>query len=217
MTTLKLKDKFSHLLEESAAYHTHVCPRQVLGVRMGLYAGQLLGFEAPQADKRIFTFIETDGCFLDGVAVSTGCAAGRRTMRVVDFGKMAATFVDSLTEQAIRLSPHSGARKSCQEYAPGAQDRWHAYLVGYQEMPDNQLFQVQPVQLAVPLKVLLCREKMRSICARCGEEIFNEREVQVDGIVLCQACAGQSYYSVTDPVCKETFTRIRELSDRLDR
>ena len=30
-------------LELSAARHSHLCPRQVLGVRMGMLAGKLLG------------------------------------------------------------------------------------------------------------------------------------------------------------------------------
>jgi formylmethanofuran dehydrogenase subunit E len=30
------------LLAQSAALHNHLCPRQVLGVRMGMYAAELL-------------------------------------------------------------------------------------------------------------------------------------------------------------------------------
>ena len=35
----------TELLEASAALHRHLCPRQVLGVRMSMYAGELLGLE----------------------------------------------------------------------------------------------------------------------------------------------------------------------------
>jgi formylmethanofuran dehydrogenase subunit E len=64
------------LLQQSAALHRHLCPRQVLGVRMGLYAAELLGLALPQSDKRLFTIVETDGCFADGVSVATGCTLG---------------------------------------------------------------------------------------------------------------------------------------------
>ena len=51
--------------------------------------------ELPQTDKRLYTFVETDGCFADGVMVATGCSLGHRTLRLIDYGKVAATFVDT--------------------------------------------------------------------------------------------------------------------------
>ncbi len=41
------------LLDQTTAMHRHLCPRQVLGVRMGLYAGELLRLTLPQSDKRL--------------------------------------------------------------------------------------------------------------------------------------------------------------------
>ena len=77
----------AELLRQSAALHRHLCPCQVLGVHMGCWAGELLDLELPQADKRLLTIVETDGCFTDGVAVATGCRVGRRTLRIEDYGK----------------------------------------------------------------------------------------------------------------------------------
>ena len=68
------------LLTKTAALHDHLCPRQVLGVRTGLLAARLFGLDLPQADKRLFAFVETDGCYSDGVSVSTGCWLGHRTL-----------------------------------------------------------------------------------------------------------------------------------------
>jgi formylmethanofuran dehydrogenase subunit E len=62
---------------------------------MGLAGGRWLELEVPQKDKRLLTIAETDGCAADGLAVATGCWVGRRTMRILDFGKVAATFVDT--------------------------------------------------------------------------------------------------------------------------
>ncbi|MBI3177949.1 MAG: formylmethanofuran dehydrogenase, partial [Chloroflexi bacterium] len=72
----------TELLEVSAALHRHLCPRQVLGVRMGMLAGEVLGLDLPQGDKRLFTIVETDGCASDGIATATNCWVGRRTLRV---------------------------------------------------------------------------------------------------------------------------------------
>jgi hypothetical protein len=44
----------------------------------------------------------------------------------------------------------------------------------------------------------LDRRRVRVACARCGEGINYEREVRARGRVLCRACAGDSYYAVTD-------------------
>ncbi len=109
------------LLERAAAWHDHLCPRQVLGVRMGVYAAELLALDLPQRDKRLLTFVETDGCFANGVAVATGCWLGRRTLRLVDYGKVAATFVDPHTERAIRIRSdlHARTRARQRQFAPG--------------------------------------------------------------------------------------------------
>jgi hypothetical protein len=34
-------------------------------------------------------------------------------------------------------------------------------------------------------------------CEQCGEEIVNERELTINGVVLCRACAGGGYYCPT--------------------
>ena len=100
-----MTDYLNSLLEQSAALHRHLCPRQVLGARMGILAGQLLALELPQTNKRLLRIVETDGCFADGVSVATNCWVGRRTLRIVDFGKTAVTFVDTQTDTAVRLYP----------------------------------------------------------------------------------------------------------------
>lgn len=184
------------LLAHSADLHRHLCPRQVLGVRMGLLAGHLLGLDVPQSDKRLFAFVETDGCFADGVSVASGCWLGRRTLRLMDYGKVAATFVDSQTQMAIRIWPHPQARDRAEHYAPHARSRWHTMLAAYQVMPDDALLCWRHVTLEVSLAALLSRPGVRVSCDRCGEEIINEREIRLDGEILCRACYGDSYYTL---------------------
>jgi formylmethanofuran dehydrogenase subunit E len=183
------------LLERSAALHNHLCPRQVLGVRMGLYAGLLFDLMLPQTDKRLYTFIETDGCFADGIAVASGCALGHRTLRLIDYGKVAATFVDTETERALRIVPHSLARARAAQMLPERETHWRAQLEAYQIMSDIDLFQVEQVALNLSLTKLISRPGVRVNCALCGEEILNEREVVLAGQTLCQSCAEESYWS----------------------
>ncbi len=189
------------LLNMSAKlHHDHLCPRQVLGVRMGMYAAELFGLGLPQSDKRLFAFVETDGCLTDGIAVATGCALGRRTMHLVDYGKSAATFVDTFTERAIRVSPTRESRARALAYAPAAPDRWHAQLAAYQIMPTNELLRAQNVTLNVSLEAIISQHGKRVVCEECGEDIINERHIKVDGQTLCHACALGAYYeSVSKP------------------
>ncbi len=188
MPTLK------ELLDTTTAMHRHLCPRQVLGVRMGLYAGELLGLALPQQDKRLYTIVETDGCAADGIGVAVNCWVGRRTMRIEDYGKVAATFVDTQTGVTLRLVPRPTVRGAARAYAAEAGNKWEAQLVGYQLMPCAELFDVQEVQLRTPIEQIISRPGRKALCAVCGEEIMNEREVRRDGAALCRACAGDGYY-----------------------
>jgi formylmethanofuran dehydrogenase subunit E len=190
-------DGLDSLLRETATTHSHACPRQVLGVRVGMLAGRLFGLDVPQKDKRLVAFVETDGCFADGVAVASGCMLGRRTMRLVDYGKVAVTFVDTLSERAVRVWPNPTARERAWKYAPNEQDGWHAQLEGYKQMPTCELLLFEPVRLLVPIKEIVSKPGLRAVCAQCGEEIMNEREVVREGRVLCKRCAGlDNYYQI---------------------
>jgi formylmethanofuran dehydrogenase subunit E len=182
------------LLETTAARHAHLCPKQVLGVRMGLLAGELVEIDVPQRDKRLLVILETDGCFADGVSVATGCSVGHRTLRVEDFGKVAATFVDTKSERAVRMVPHPEAQSRAADCAENGMGRWKSQLLGYQQMPDALLFRVQEVRLITPVAAYISRPHVHSLCQDCGEEIINEREVLRGGGVLCRACAGNAYY-----------------------
>jgi formylmethanofuran dehydrogenase subunit E len=195
-------------LARASEGHRRLCPRQVLGVRMGQYAGELLGLSLPQSDKRLLAFAETDGCTVDGITAATGCTVGRRTMRIIDFGKVAATFVDTVSGRAMRIWPHRNARHRAQFYAPEAQDRWHAQLDGYCRMPTGELLVAEDVRLDAPLAAILGRAGLRVVCAGCGEEVMNGREVRTDELSLCRSCAGEPYLVPTAP-------RVRSLAQLL--
>ncbi|MBI5930482.1 MAG: TraR/DksA C4-type zinc finger protein [Chloroflexi bacterium] len=184
------------LLARTAALHNHLCPRQVLGVRMGMLAADVLKLDLPQSDKRLFTFLETDGCFADGVAVATGCWLGHRTIRLMDFGKVAATFVDTQSNQAIRVWAHPESRRYAAEAEPTARSHWHAQLAAYQTLPANKLLCWQPIQLTISMEAIISRPGIRVNCTYCGEEILNEREKIVNGEPVCRACAGEAYYHI---------------------
>ena len=184
------------LLRRSSARHDHLCPRQVLGVRMGLAGLLVLGWPSSVSKDEGFIIIETDGCFADGMEIATGATVGHRTLRVNDLGKIAATFADLRTGAALRFAPRREVRLRACEYAPNESRRYYAQLEGYQHLPDEDLFQIQEDALDPPGLALASSPEARAICQRCGEEVGNQREVLVKGLVLCRQCAGAGYYVV---------------------
>jgi formylmethanofuran dehydrogenase subunit E len=182
------------LLEHSSRDHSHLCPRQILGVRIGLAGMKALGFNQPSAKKQLLVISETDGCFVDGVIAATGCTVGHRTLRVEDYGKVAATFVDTVTGQAVRVAPVLDVREKACTYVPDEPRHYFAQMQAYQVMPDDEMLTTQNVVLNSPIEQTVSRPGVRVNCDGCGEEIMNEREVYQNGIVLCQACAHGGYY-----------------------
>jgi formylmethanofuran dehydrogenase subunit E len=182
------------LLQESISHHGRLCPRQVLGVRIGLAGGTAMDMEVPRQDKRLLVIVETDGCFISGVEVATGCAVRHRTLRVEDYGKVAATFVDVDSERVVRVAPCSDVRQRAHDYAPDENQRYYAMLKGYQRMPTEELLSIDEVVLTMSVKSILSRAGMRVNCHECGEEIINERETVQNGLKLCYSCARPAYY-----------------------
>lgn len=181
------------LLDLSSRHHSHLCPRQILGVRLGLCGMNALGFEAPPPKKRLLVIIETDGCFADGVTAATDCTVGHRTLRVEDYGKTAATFVDVQTGRAVRVAPVLDIRQKAYAYTPDEPRHYFAQMQAYQVMPDEEMFTVTDVTLTTPIEAIVSRPGVRVNCDVCGEEIMNEREVKQNGLTLCRPCAHGGY------------------------
>lgn len=187
------------LLEKSACKHSRLCPRQILGVRLGLLGMKTLGFDAPPPKKRLLTIVETDGCFVDGIIAATDCTVGHRTLRLEDYGKTAAVFVDTVTGQAFRVAPALDVREKACACAAAEQSPYLAQMQAYQVLPDHEMFTVTQVALKNPIATIVSHPGVRVNCGLCGEEIMNEREIRRDGAVLCRACAGGSYYQAVEP------------------
>jgi formylmethanofuran dehydrogenase subunit E len=178
-----------------ALHHRNLCPRQVLGVRMGLRAVELLDLDLRQA----FAIIETDGCFADAVSVATGCWLGKRNLRLFDYGKVAVTLIDLRTARGARVHPHPLARLRATALSPTATTHWHAQLEGYQRMPIEDLVCVEWVQLGVPVASLVSERAERTECAECREEVINARQLVVGARSLCRACAEGAYFGSSQP------------------
>ncbi len=183
---------FNELVEEAVAFHGHLCPGQVLGVRMAVAGCREVGIPLPrQAGKGLVVFVEIDRCATDAIQALTGVSLGKRTLKHLDYGKMAATFVNVAGGVAVRVSARDGARALAASYAPGHSDARQAQIQAYQVMPEAALLGIEPV---VVNPGWLNRRRVRVLCEECGEGINYQRELTTGGRILCRPCGGEGYY-----------------------
>ena len=183
--------EFNQLLHEAEIAHGHLCAGQILGVRMAMLGLERLGITDPRgADrKRLVTFVEIDRCATDAIAVVTGCRLGKRALKIRDWGKMAATFVDLPSQRAIRLAARESSKQRASELYPEIENKNQQQMHAYREMSDADLFTEQWVRAPIEPRELPGYKSPRIACALCGEGINYDREVRRDGQILCLGCA----------------------------
>lgn len=188
--------KLQELLDESVRLHGHLCPGQVLGVRMAMLGLKEIGIADPKGTdrKNLIVFVEMDRCATDAIQSVTGCSLGHRTMKFLDYGKMAATFLNLKTQKAARIVAREESREKAAALFPRAQDKYRAQIEAYRIMEDPELFEVMEVTVKIPPQDMPGRPLRRVPCSSCGEFVQDMREVRQGGQVLCIPCARGGYY-----------------------
>jgi formylmethanofuran dehydrogenase subunit E len=188
---------FDEYVELATAAHGHICAGQILGIRLALHGLALLGLDDPTGKhrKRLVTYVEIDRCATDAITVVTGCRLGKRALKFLDFGKMAATFCDLETARAVRVAALESSKDRARELHPEIDSPNRQQMIAYRELPDDELFSHQWVSVKIGSEDLPGYKGPRIHCASCGEGISFRREVVVGELKLCRACAGQAYYT----------------------
>ena len=145
--------------------------------------------------KKLIVYVEMDRCTADAVAHVTGVKLGRRSLKFMDYGIMAATFVNLETDQAFRVISTEEARSLAPAYAPEITDKYPQQLEAYKRMPDSVLFRVQQVEVAISEYDLPGPTRLKVTCSQCGQVVRDHRQVNKDGCTLCRPCAGGVYFS----------------------
>ncbi len=189
-------ENFDYLLNESVKTHGHLCPGQVLGVRMSLLGLSQIGILEPKGKDRksLIVFVETDRCMTDAIQSVTGCSLGHRTLKFLDYGKVAATFLNISTNKAVRIAAREDARVKAKEYFPKIADKYEAQIEAYKVMSDDELFDVMNVRVNINPQDLPGKPLNRVKCDSCGEYIQDLREIVTADAILCKPCAEGKYY-----------------------
>jgi formylmethanofuran dehydrogenase subunit E len=191
-------DAFKVLLESSADEHGHLCPGQVVGVRMAMLGCRLIGLDEPTCHdqiKKLIIYVEMDRCTADAVAHVTGVKLGRRSLKFMDYGIMAATFVNLETHRAFRVVSTEEARDLAAAYAPEIAEKYPQQLEAYKRMPDSVLFRVHQVDVNIQDCDMPGPTRYKTTCSKCGQVVRDRRETLKDGRAFCKPCASEVYFN----------------------
>ena len=198
-------DELEELLGEAERAHGHLCAGQILGVRMAILALRRLGIQEPRRKilsngdpnpdrKRPVVFVEIDRCATDAIGVVTGARVGKRALKLRDWGKMAATFVDLDATlghdlyKGIRLVALESSKEVARALYPDLPKN-EQQMRCYRELPDEDLFAEQWVKVPLPPSEFPGYKGQRLTCDRCGEGVNFDRFETREGQSLCLACA----------------------------
>ncbi|OGR23214.1 MAG: formylmethanofuran dehydrogenase [Desulfobacterales bacterium RIFOXYA12_FULL_46_15] len=190
-------EDFETLLKGSADAHGHLCPGQVVGVRMAMEGCRLIGLDNPDRlpqIKKLIVYVEMDRCATDAISFVTGVKLGRRSLKFVDNGIMAATFVNLETGKAFRIVSNETSRDLAEKYAPEVMDKNDQQLLAYKKMPLEDLFAIQEVRVTVNASDMPGPTRFKAVCQNCGQVVRDKREVIKNNQILCRPCALGTYY-----------------------
>jgi formylmethanofuran dehydrogenase subunit E len=166
----------------------HPCAGLILGTRLALWGAAALGVDVPDRKKRLIVTVETDRCAVDAIQAVTGCRPGKRTLRLLDYGKLAATFVDQWSGDAVRVAARGDLRAEVFGGHDG-EERHEAQRMAYLSLPPDQLFDLRRAPAAISQFDLPGPPRRRVICSACGEEVSDGREVATESGSRCRPCA----------------------------
>ena len=187
------------LIAECGSLHGHICPGQVLGVRMAVLGCHLTGIEDPRgADrKKLFVWVEIDRCVTDAISAVTGVRLGKRSLKYLDYGKVAATFLNLSECRAYRIVAKEESRELADALFPAIVNKKERQMLTYQKAEVSDLFKVETVRIELKDFEMPGRPRKRISCAQCGEGVNDGRDL-VDALDrrVCRSCAFGRYYEV---------------------
>lgn len=183
-------------LKKASLFHGDLCAGITLGTRMSILGLKAIGIDDPMGKdrKNLIVFVETDRCATDAILAVTGCHPGKRTMKILDYGKMAATFVNLATGKAVRVVAKDKTMDPNKEYDRETIEA-EPHTEKYATMPAEDLFELEEVDVDLRPEDMPGKPLRIVVCSSCGERIMDMRDVRDNGRILCKPCAeGKTYW-----------------------
>jgi formylmethanofuran dehydrogenase subunit E len=164
---------------------------------MAVLGCNLVGIVDPRgADrKKLIVWVEIDRCMTDALSAVTGVRLGRRSLKYFDYGKVAATFLNTETGRAVRVAALDSSRALAEARYASLQSKKERQMAAYREASEAELFKIEGVTVDYRETDAPGHPRTRRTCARCLEGVNDGREVIVEGgEILCRPCARGAYY-----------------------
>jgi formylmethanofuran dehydrogenase subunit E len=188
--------------KEVTEFHGHVCPGSAIGYKAA-EAGLNELKSSESSDEEIVAIVENDSCAVDAIQVVTGCTFGKGNLIFLDHGKQVYTFYNRETNDGVRialkdsfsvdlLAPklnqlrakvHAGNATDLEkeDLKNMVQDVANEIL----EIPYNNMFEVEHVEMEAPSKAKLFKSVK---CSKCGEMVSENRTELLNGDIVCIPC-----------------------------
>ncbi len=200
---------FHRQLEKAKRFHGHTCTGLILGTRIAVAGIQKLGIGDPSKTRDLIVYVEIDRCLADAIQAITLCSLGKRRLKHVDYGKFAATFVDTSTSKAVRVSVKEKARDWAMKYGEkhglikrgepmSREQEMDTMTQAYMKIPSKDLLDIRNVSVNIPKWDLPGLPERKVLCTSCGERIFDGRDTTKNGQILCRPCVQGAYYKDLD-------------------
>ena len=185
-------------MREASAIQGHLCGDQILGVRMSMIGCREVNVHEPWECKRLVVHVEMDQmnrCAIDAIQALTGCSLGKRTLKFLDYGKMAATFFNLETQKAVRIAVKDEGRSLVAFHRDQALSQHETEVEGYALLSEECLFSIQQTKMQLPDEEVSEAKVSHVFCEQCGEAVSCGHEIKVNGRILCIPCARGSHLS----------------------
>jgi formylmethanofuran dehydrogenase subunit E len=164
---------------------------------MAVLGCHLTGIEDPHGldRKKLLVWVEIDRCVTDAVSAVTGVRLGKRSLKFLDYGKVAATFLNLSEKRAYRIVAKEESRELADALYPAVGDKKERQMLTYREADESDLFKVESVGVDLDDFEKPGRPHRRIICAQCGEGVNDGRDL-IDALNrrVCRPCAFDGYY-----------------------
>ena len=186
-------DDYDEQLKKAVEFHGELCGGIAIGTKLGMYGLELLGMELNKRHKNLIVILENERCTADGIQAVTKCTIGKRSLKLVYYGRFAATFYNMDTGEAYRVSDADANKKD------KAKETREEMVERFRVTPPEELFNVEKV------KVKDFKEAQKpgdphvtEWCCKKKKKITDNYHLIIDGNPICKSCAEESYYEVID-------------------
>jgi formylmethanofuran dehydrogenase subunit E len=179
--TMTEKPITEEMVEQTLAFHGHMCPGLAIGIRAAELALREIGPHSQ--DEEVVAVVETDMCGVDAIQFLTGCTFGKGNLIHLDYGKSAFTFYRRSDGKALRVVARPGGAGPPDPEWQKLREKWGKETLTPEEQerfkllhearcrqilgtPIEQLFERAEPQMKLPRPARI----MDSVpCEECGE------------------------------------------------